>query len=104
MKGTGVQKTAAVETSGIRRLKWTFQKDSGNIFIGAVVVQGTNIANEPSYLTGYGPDATAAGATAVTISNPVAGETNYIEVTATGLSGKTATAKTGPAHQSRSFL
>ena len=92
LKGTGVQKTAAVETSGIRRLKWTFQKDSGNIFIGAVVVQGTNIANEPSYLTGYGPDATAVAGTSVTISNPVAGETNYIEVTATGLSGKTATA------------
>lgn len=91
LKGSGVKKTAAVATTGVRYLKWTFEKDSGNVFIGHVSVNGTSVGKQPSYLTGYGPDATAVAGTSVTISNPVAGETNYIEVTATGLSGRTAT-------------
>ena len=90
LKGSGVTKTTTVTTLGVRYLKWTFEKDSGNVFIGHVSVNGTGVGKQPSYLAGYGPDATAVAGTSVTISNPVAGETNYIEVTATGLSGKTA--------------
>ena len=92
LKGSGVMKTTTVTTLGVRYLKWTFEKDSGNVFIGHVSVNGTGIGKQPSYLAGYGPDATTVAGTSVTISNPVAGEKNYVEVTATGLSGKTASA------------
>ena len=92
LKGSGVTKTTTVTTLGVRYLKWTFEKDSGNVFIGLVSVNGTGIGKQPSYLAGYGPDAAAVAGTSVTISNPVADETNYVEVTATGLSGKTSSA------------
>ena len=72
--------------------RFVYEKDGGNCGFGSFSVTGTGVGKQPSYLTGYGPDATAVAGTSVTISNPVAGETNYIEVTATGLSGKTASA------------
>lgn len=72
--------------------RFVYEKDGGNCGFGSFSVTGTGVGKQPSYLAGYGPDATAVAGTSVTISNPVAGETNYIEVTATGLSGKTASA------------
>ena len=84
------EKTVSVSTPGIRQIKFEYTKSSGNLYLGTFSVTGTGIGKQPSYLSGYGPDATAVAGTSVTISNPVAGETNYIEVTATGLSGKTA--------------
>lgn len=86
------KKTVSVSTPGIRQIKFEYTKSSGNLYLGTFSVTGTGIGKQPSYLAGYGPDATAVAGTSVTISNPVAGETNYIEVTATGLSGKTASA------------
>ena len=77
-------------SKGVTRVFFRYTKSSGNVSIGSFSVKGENVGKQPSYLTGYGPDATAVAGTSVTISNPVAGETNYIEVTATGLSGKTA--------------
>ncbi len=85
------ERTVSVNVQGIRKLKFEFTKSSGNLYLGPVSVTGTNVGKQPSYLSGYGPAAAAAGATSVTISNPVAGETNYVEVTATGLTGRTAT-------------
>lgn len=75
--------------SGYSKLKFEFVRSGGSAAFGSLIVVGTGVGKQPSYLTGYGPDAAAAGATSVTISNPVAGETNYVEVTATGLSGRT---------------
>lgn len=77
-------------SAGFTRLFFKTVKTAGNFGFGTFSVTGTGVGKQPSYLTGYGPDATAVAGTSVTISNPVAGETNYIEVTATGLSGKTA--------------
>jgi hypothetical protein len=73
------------------RLFFQTVKTAGNFAFGSFSVTGTGVGKQPSYLTGYGPAAAAAGATSVTISNPVAGETNFVEVTATGLTGRTAT-------------
>lgn len=85
------QKTISVSPSaGIKRIVFQYQKDQGNVRIGTFSVTGTGVGKEPVYLTGYGPDPTDVNATSVTFANPVAGETNYVEVTATGLSGKTA--------------
>lgn len=77
-------------SKGVTRVFFRYTKSSGNVSIGSFSVKGENVGKQPSYLTGYGPDATAVAGTSVTISNPVAGEANYVEVTATGLSGKTA--------------
>jgi hypothetical protein len=91
-KLTTGQKTFSVDpTLGITRIVFQYEKSVGNVRIGTFSVTGTNVGKRPSYLTGYGPAAVAAGATSVTISNPVKGEKNYVEVTATGLSGRTAT-------------
>lgn len=92
LKGSGVTKTASVETSGVRYLKWTYNKASGNIFIGDVSVSGAGVGKQPSYLTGYGPDTTGVGTASSVTLTPVAGEKNYVEVTAVGQTGKTATA------------
>lgn len=78
-------------SKGITRVFFQYTKSSGNVSIGSFSVKGTGVGKQPSYLTGYGPAAVAASATSVTISNPVAGETNFVEVTATGLTGRTAT-------------
>ena len=88
------QTLSDLNENGFTRLIFAFEKiaGSGNIAFGSFSVTGTGVGKQPSYLTGYGPDATAVAGTSVTISNPVAGEANYVEVTATGLSGKTASA------------
>lgn len=77
-------------SAGFTRLFFKTVKTAGNFGFGTFSVTGTGVGKQPSYLAGYGPDATAVAGTSVTISNPVADETNYVEVTATGLSGKTA--------------
>ena len=85
------QKTISVSPSaGIKRIIFQYQKDQGNVRIGTFSVTGTGVGKEPVYLIGYGPDPTDVNATSVTFANPVVGETYYVEVTATGLSGKTA--------------
>lgn len=84
------QKTISVSPSaGIKRIVFAYQKDQGNVRIGTFSVTGTGVGKEPVYLTGYGPDPTDVNTTSVTFANPVAGETYYVEVTATGLSGRT---------------
>lgn len=84
------QKTISVSPSaGIKRIIFAYQKDQGNVRIGTFSVTGTGVGKEPVYLTGYGPDPTDVNATSVTFANPVVGETYYVEVTATGLSGRT---------------
>lgn len=84
------QKTISVSPSaGIKRIIFAYQKDQGNVRIGTFSVTGTSVGKEPVYLTGYGPDPTDVNATSVTFANPVVGETYYVEVTATGLSGRT---------------
>ena len=81
-----------IANRGMKVFKWKYTRSNGGVGFGTVSVTGTGVGKQPSYLTGYGPDATAVAGTSVTISNPVADETNYVEVTATGLSGKTASA------------
>ena len=84
------QKTISVSPSaGIKRIIFAYQKDQGNVRIGTFSVTGTGVGKEPVYLTGYGPDPTDVNTTSVTFANPVVGETYYVEVTATGLSGRT---------------
>ncbi len=77
-------------SKGVTRVFFRYTKSSGNVSIGSFSVKGENVGKQPSYLTGYGPDAVAAGATSATIQDPVPGETNYVEVTARGLTGRTA--------------
>jgi hypothetical protein len=79
-----------IANRGMKVFKWEYTRSKGGVGFGSVSVTGTGVGKQPSYLAGYGPDATAVAGTSVTISNPVADETNYVEVTATGLSGKTA--------------
>ena len=82
-----------MDNLGMTSFKWEFTKVGGGAGFGSVSVTGTGVGKARSYLEGYGSDAAGVtvGATSVTVSNPVAGETNYVEVTATGLSGRTAT-------------
>lgn len=79
-------------SKGIKRLFFQYTKSSGNVSIGTFSVKGTGVGKARSYLEGYGSDSAGVRVegTSVTISNPVAGETNYVEVTATGLTGRTA--------------
>ena len=85
------KKTISLDVAaGYSRIKFEFVRTGGSAAFGTFSVTGTGVGKQPSYLAGYGPDATAVAGTSVTISNPVADETNYVEVTATGLSGKTA--------------
>lgn len=77
-------------SKGVTRVFLQYTKSTGNVSIGTFSVKGAGVGKQPSYLTGYGPDAVAAGATSATIQDPVPGETNYVEVTARGLTGRTA--------------
>lgn len=63
----------------------------GNLYLGSFSVTGTGIGKQLSFLTDYGPTATSTTSTSVTLT-PVAGEKNYVEVTAVGQTGKTASA------------
>ncbi len=95
----------ALDEKGFTRLVFAFEKTAGtgNIAFGSFSVTGSGVGKARSYLEGYGSDAagvTVSG-TSVTISNPVAGETNYVEVTATGFTGRTASSELDvpvPAH------
>ena len=78
-------------SKGITRVFFQDTKSSGNVSIGSFAVKGANVGRQPSYLTGYGPTAASTTSTSVTLT-PVAGKTNYIEVSAVGQTGKTATA------------
>ena len=85
---TTEQKSLSVSPSaGIKRIIFEYQKNLGNVRIGTFSVTGTGVGKQPSYLTGFGPSAVTVAGTSVTISNPVPGKTNYVEVFATGLSG-----------------
>ena len=93
---TTEQKTLSVSPSaGIKRIIFAYQKDQGNVRIGTFSVTGTGVWKEPVYLPGYGSSPTAVNTTSVTFADPVVGETYYVEVTATGLSGRTASSKIG---------
>lgn len=84
------QKTLSVSPSaGIKRIIFEYQKNQGNVRIGTFSVTGTGVGKEPVYLPGYGPSPTDVNTTSVTFANPVVGETYYVEVTATGRSGRT---------------
>ena len=90
---TTEQKTLSVSPSaGIKRIIFEYQKNQGNVRIGTFSVTGMGVGKEPVYLPGYGPSPTDVNTTSVTFADPVVGETYYVEVTATGLSGKTAAA------------
>ena len=87
---TTEQKTLSVfPSAGIKRIIFEYQKNQGNVRIGTFSVTGTDVGESPVYLPGYGPSPTDVNTTSVTFANPVAGETYYVEVTATGLSGRT---------------
>lgn len=83
-------------SSDIRKLRWTYTKDHGNVGFGKFVATGSGIGLGPTYLEGYGPVAAALGTSATcTFDAPVAGETNWVEVTATGPGGDTASKTIG---------
>lgn len=84
-------------SKGIKRIFFQYTKSSGNVSIGTFSVKGAGVGKARSYLEGYGSDAAGVtvGGTSVTVSNPVAGETNYVEVTATGFTGRTAASELG---------
>jgi len=87
---TTEQKTLSVSPSaGIKRIIFEYQKNQGNVRIGTFSVTGMGVGKEPVCLPGYGPSPTDVNTTSVTFADPVVGETYYVEVTATGLSGRT---------------
>lgn len=75
----------------VHQFRFAYTKGAGNCGFGTFVVSGTDVCEVPFYLQGYGPTATSTTSTSVTLT-PVAGEKNYVEVTAVGQTGKTATA------------
>ncbi len=77
--------------AGFTRLFFRAVKSAGGFAFGSFSVTGTGVGKSPVYLTGYGPDPADVAATSVTFTDPVVGETYYVEVTATGRSGRTAT-------------
>lgn len=79
-------------SAGFTRLFFKTVKTAGNFGFGSFSVIGTGVGKQPSYLTGYGPDATGVGKASSVTLTPVAGEKNYVEVSAVGQTGKTATA------------
>ena len=85
------KKTISISNPGIRQIKFEYTKSLGNLYLGSFSVTGTGIGKQLSFLTDYGPTATSTTSTSVTLT-PVAGEKNYVEVTAVGQTGKTASA------------
>lgn len=81
-----------IANRGMKVFKWEYTRSKGGVGFGTVSVSGTGVGKARSYLEGYGSDAAGVpvSGTSVTISNPVAGEKNYVEVTAVGQTGKTA--------------
>ena len=90
---TGFTVSFLIDTSSdIRKLRWTYTKDHGNVGFGKFVASGSGIGVGPAYLEGFGPVAANLGTTSTcTFEDPVAGKTHYVEVTATGLGDDTAT-------------
>lgn len=80
--------TIPVDSSkGISRVFFQYTKSTGNVSIGTFSVSGTNWP-AADFLEGWGGAKVSVGsATSQTISNPVAGTVNYVEVTAIGPSG-----------------
>ena len=77
--------------AGTHQFRFAYTKGAGNCGFGNFEVSGTDVCEVPVYQQGYGPgEANLNSATPVTISNPVAGVPNYVEVTAIGLTGRTA--------------
>ena len=75
----------------VHQFRFAYTKGAGNCGFGTFSVSGTDVCEVPFYLQGYGPTATSTTSTSVTLT-PVAGEKNYVEVTAVGQTGKTASA------------
>lgn len=75
----------------VHQFRFAYTKGAGNCGFGTFTVYGTDVCEVPFYLQGYGPTATSTSSTSVTLT-PVAGEKNYVEVTAVGQTGKTASA------------
>ena len=75
----------------VHQFRFAYTKGAGNCGFGSFAVSGTDVCEVPFYLQGYGPTATSTTSTSVTLT-PVAGEKNYVEVTAVGQTGKTASA------------
>lgn len=72
---------------GFHQFKFSYQKDAGNCGFGSFSVSGTDWP-AADFLKGWGGAKTDVGlATAQTISNPVAGTVNYVEVSAVGPTG-----------------
>ena len=70
-----------------RQFKFEYTSTSGNLGFGSFVVSGTDWP-AADFLEGWGGAKVSVGtATSQTISNPVAGEVNWVEVTAVGPSG-----------------
>ena len=70
-----------------RQFKFEYTRTSGNLGFGSFVVSGTDWP-AADFLEGWGGAKVSVGAaTSQTISNPVAGTTNYVEVTAVGPTG-----------------
>ena len=80
--------TLPVDASrGISRLFFQYTKAAGNLSFGTFSVSGTDWP-AADFLEGWGGAKVSVGAvTSQTIDNPVAGETNYVEVTAVGPAG-----------------
>ena len=82
----GTTQTLSVP-AGVHQFKFEYERSSGNVGFGSFEVSGTNWP-AADFLKGWGGAKTDVGlATAQTISNPVAGQTNYVEVTAVGPTG-----------------
>ena len=80
--------TIPVDSSkGISRVFFQYTKSSGNVSIGTFSISGTDWP-AADFLEGWGGAKVSVGtATSQTVSNPVAGEVNWVEVTAVGPSG-----------------
>ena len=80
--------TISVDSSkGISRVFFQYTKASGNVSIGTFSVSGTDWP-AADFLEGWGGAKVSVGtATSQTVSNPVAGAVNWVEVTAVGPSG-----------------
>lgn len=73
--------------AGVHQFKFEYVKSSANVGFGTFSVSGTDWP-AADFLEGWGGAKVSVGtATSQTISNPVAGTVNYVEVTAVGPSG-----------------
>ena len=88
---TQVYNVSVEASRGVSRLFFQYTKASGNVSIGTFSVSGTDWP-AADFLEGWGGAKVSVGtATSQTFSNPVPGTANYVEVTAIGPTGLTAT-------------